>query len=945
MAERIVRVKLSAQVAEYQQGMMQAAQATRQVGTEGEKLAQQREAFNQVGGAALGMGVAFTAGAAFAVKAASDWESAWAGVTKTVDGSDEQMAQLEEDLRGLTSVLPATHDEIAAVAEAAGQLGIQTENVAAFTQTMINLGETTNLSADEAATALARFSNIMGTSQDQASNLGSALVGLGNNFATTESEISEMALRLAGAGAQVGLTEGDVLGLSAALSSVGIEAEAGGSAFSKVMIDIAASVDEGGERLSQFAEAANMSADDFAAKWRSAPSEALAAFVQGLANAEAQGASTLGVLADLGITEVRMRDALLRSAGAADLFTEAMAQGNDEFEANNALTEEAAKRYETVESRIAIARNAVNDMAIGIGESLLPMVGAAADGVADLAGFVGDLPAPLQASIGVLTALAGVIGVVGGVALLAVPKVVEFRIAMQTLGITGSSVRSRLGSVAGFLGGPWGIAIVAATAGITAFNRAVEEGVPTQSEIANAIQKTASAMDLLNAAGERGSIETFWIGDYQDQLEDLPGLLDHAIRAQDDWATALSTTNAQRGAYDSLKRLGESLGQIAQTDLPAATDAFSKLVDEFDLTDAQASQLLDEMPALRDALLDQATAAGVVADEHDLLEMAMGRSQSASEDAGDAYSDAAGEVQGLEESISDLVDQINEANGVGQDAVTANLNYRDTVAEVDEYIRNAKDGVEGYTATLDTSTEAGRENMRMLVGMAEDSQAAAQAQYELDGDTKAFHDSLRNGRAALIKRAEDLGYTREEAEKLADKIYEIPTERTTTVAVNNTDRAIRAADAVKRALSGIQDTYTAQVVIQTSGTNTITGQYQGGFWQGGVQAFASGGFPSGVYQGRQGGIHKFAESEMGVPWETYISGRPADRERNVGIWMETGRRLGALESSPASVSLDGASITGTLEIGGDGLARIIDGRISVAGARDSRVNRGRLQTI
>ena len=64
-----------------------------------------------------------------AAKAAMDWESSWAGVQKTVDGSPQQMAALEAGLRGLARELPATHTEIAAVAEAAGQLGIETPNV------------------------------------------------------------------------------------------------------------------------------------------------------------------------------------------------------------------------------------------------------------------------------------------------------------------------------------------------------------------------------------------------------------------------------------------------------------------------------------------------------------------------------------------------------------------------------------------------------------------------------------------------------------------------------------------------------------------------------------------------------------------------------------------------------------------------------------------------
>ncbi|MGM0104099.1 phage tail tape measure protein, TP901 family, core region [Enterococcus sp. AZ141] len=388
-----------------------------------------------------GLTVPIAAGVTAVTAAAISWESAFAGVKKTSDEVVDSNGNvvysyddLEASLRNLANELPSTHSEIAAVAEAAGQLGIQTDNVSAFTKVMIDLGESTNMSAETAATELARFANITQMSQDKFSNLGSALVDLGNNFATTESEISAMALRLAGAGAQIGMSEGDILGFAAALSSVGIEAEAGGSAFSKVMVNMQLAVEKGAgsfdelkahaedqgvswERLvtavryggkeltgvskemgftsaelkkmykeadnsktslEQFADVAGMTGDKFAEMFKSNPSEAIMKFVEGLGKAEEQGSSAISVLDDMGITEVRLRDSLLRAANASGVFAGAVEMGNKAFGENTALAEEAGKRYETTESKLKMLRNEAVNAAIDLGG---PFVDALRDGL------------------------------------------------------------------------------------------------------------------------------------------------------------------------------------------------------------------------------------------------------------------------------------------------------------------------------------------------------------------------------------------------------------------------------------------------------------------------------------------------------------------------------------------------------------------------------------
>lgn len=309
---------------------------------------------------------------AAAVNSGIKWESAWTGVTKTVDGTKKQMKELEKGLLDISKRTSSSATDIASVAEAAGQLGIQTENVLDFTETMVKLGDTTNLTAEEAATTFARFANIVGMSQNDFDKLGSTIVDLGNNFATTEREISEMALRLAGAGKQVGLTESQILGFSTALSSVGIEAEAGGTAFSKVFSEIQLAVETNSESLNQWSEIAGMSAEEFKIAFEKDAAGAILAFIEGLGKSEEKGKSAIAVLSEMGIEEVRLRDALLRASGASDVFRESLKVANNAWRENTALSEEARKRYETTEAKIQQLKNRLLEVGITISDTLLP---------------------------------------------------------------------------------------------------------------------------------------------------------------------------------------------------------------------------------------------------------------------------------------------------------------------------------------------------------------------------------------------------------------------------------------------------------------------------------------------------------------------------------------------------------------------------------------------
>lgn len=338
--------------------------------------------------AAKAAGAALVAGGTAAITSSISFESAFVGVKKTVNATNEELSAMRTNIIGMSKEMPTSANEIAGVAEAAGQLGIKTKNIAGFSKTMVMLGDSTNMSADTAATSLARLANITGMPQTQFDRLGSTIVALGNNLATTESEITDMAMRIAGAGSQVGMSEAEIMSFSGALSSVGIEAEAGGTAFSTLLSKMNLATTKGGDSLNNFAKVAGMSSAQFKKAFQEDAAGATIQFIQGLDKVNKSGGSAIKVLDDMGLSDVRMRDALLRAAGASDTFTNALKIGNTAWDENKALTNEANQRYKTLESRIGILKNKATALGIAVGDELK---GPLADGVTAASNAIGKL--------------------------------------------------------------------------------------------------------------------------------------------------------------------------------------------------------------------------------------------------------------------------------------------------------------------------------------------------------------------------------------------------------------------------------------------------------------------------------------------------------------------------------------------------------------------------
>ena len=724
-----------------------------------------RQSLTALGTGMVGFGAAVAFGLGAAAKAAIDWESAFTGVRKTVDGSDAEIDALEGSLRNLARTLPATHEEIAAVAEAAGQLGIKRKDIASFTETMINLGETTNLTAEEAATDLAKFANIMGTSSGDVDRLGSALVALGNDGASTEKDIISMGLRIAGAGKQIGLTEAQVLGIASALSSVGIEAEAGGSAISGTMIKIASAVNEGGAALDQFAAVAGMSSDMFAQKFQTDASAAIVAFIQGLGQMQKSGGDVFGVLDNLGLSEIRVRDALLRSASASDLFTDSIKVGSKAWIENDALAAEAAKRYETTESKLKVAGNQIKDALIDIGGAIAPMVAAGAQGVGDLVRFFQELPGPVKEVVTWVGVAVAAVTLFGGAMLIAAPKIMAFRTQMTMMVAEGGAFSGMLGKFGLAMVGPWGAAIGIGVTLLSVFGMAVGGASRRQEELADAGKSVAQAIKEQN------------------------GVINDSVRK-----TAAKQA-ADHGMLSAAKSLGIELSSVTDAILGQG-DAYDKLKGKLEgIVAAGTKQISGGKSGTLTTYSDQAMAAQQLLKDLDKLnggkneELQKDKDVAAASkqttEATNEQSGAAGKLATSTEeattALKDLIDQLDTLNGRTLSAREAQRNLVKAVQDANEVFKD-------NSKTLDINTADGFENAEALDGIASSMNDAAEAaarEAEANGGAVAGNAALTASLQASRQQLHDIArqfFDSEEATwAYVDSVLAIPTTASTDV--------------------------------------------------------------------------------------------------------------------------------------------------------------------
>ena len=576
--------------------------------------------------------VALAAGGVASAKFAIDFEDNFANVKKTVDGTEPQLEKVKQGIIDLSTTgidgrnaIPQTTAQLTELAATGGQLGIATDEIVNFTETMAQMNTATNLNGAEGAAILAKFMNVTGTEQREVRNLGSAIVDLGNHSATTEADIASMALRLGRTGTVVGISAQDVLGYSTALSSLGIEAEAGGSAVSRTWTKLQNAVSQGGEDLDNFSKISGMSADEFKQTWAESPSSAFNAFVKGLSQSE----NVISDLQNVGITDVREGDAMKALATGYDKMVSALQRANTAWEDGTALQNEFDAKAETTASQIQVTKNNLVEAARGIGETFLPTIKNVSGGIKDFAQDIANMDDDSKQRL--INIGAGFIGLGAGAKVVAgtAKGVGNFVESLGKLGEIAPTVAS-----VGRMG-------LAAAAGIIAVTGAVALGTAAYHAYQNA------QIDVVKVTGKQ-------VQATKDSLKEYNKIQGYKTQAQQLEATIKTSTDTKE-IEKAQKKLDELKAQVEQEYNVEITVNDNGFGGEFDKIEGKAkSDLLSDRADLQNQLNDSDFSKAIKNTE----DFASGLKEA--ENDVQRYSSALGEYKDLTSSFESAQKNLNE---------------------------------------------------------------------------------------------------------------------------------------------------------------------------------------------------------------------------------------------------------------------------------------------
>ncbi|KQR34788.1 phage tail tape measure protein [Curtobacterium sp. Leaf154] len=786
-----MQVTIRAAIDNYVKGMEKVRKATADTAKESDKLEKVGQAAERVGGSLLTMGAAATGSVLIVTKMAADFDAQMSKVQAATNATASEMDKFRNQALTAGAAFGYTATQVTEAQVELGKAGLATRDIlgggltgvlALAASDNVDLGKATQI----AAVAMKQF-NLEGSDVPHIADLLAA--GAGKALGGVQ-ELGDALNQSGLVASNFGFSIEETTGVLSSFADAGLLGSDAGTSL-KSMLQMLANPSK---ESAQLMKSLGINVEDANGQFLGAADIAQVLHDRLSTLSDAQRQQALSQI--FGADAVRAATVLYKEG--ADGIQEYIDQNNDAGYA----VDQAAKKSNNLNGDLSKLKSAFQAGLIESGTSassaLRPMV-------QDLTSFiqkVRELPEPLKATALGATGVVGAATLLGGGLLLAVPKIVEFRSAMASLRASGITGRAALSSMSGFLGGPWVGGVALGVTAVALLNTELEKLKADSSEITHTLKSASSAAEIYKTLG-KGQLSAGIDGSVKDQLKDMDAALQsfashNSANGFQAILTRFTNTDFNQGV-NALRDINAEMGQLAQTDPSKAVRAFELLADQTDGSQKSLHRLVDAIGGdYRSALVQQADALGITANDTNLVKLAMGQYADAAKGAKQPTQDNADALNALQGAAGEAAPSIDEVANALRALTSPTLDAREAKRQFQAAVDGVTDSLKENGTTLDISTEKGRNNQSALDGIAQAAQNAAGSIFQQTGNQQSATAAMEQGRSELVKALGQYGITGQAAQDYANKIIGTPTDWATTFQNNAPEAASKTSDYQQR---------------------------------------------------------------------------------------------------------------------------------------------------
>ena len=305
-----------------------------------------------------------------AVNAFAEMDAEMANVRKFTGLADDEVKELNEDFKKMDT--RTSREDLNKLAEEAGRLGKSSkEDVLGFVKAADQINVALDELGDGATLTLSKLTNIFGDEARLGTErsllaVGSVINDLSQNCTASAGYLAEFGKRMAGVGAQAGMTIPQIMAFAAVLDSQGQAREMSATALSQLIMNLF-------KEPSKIAKATGMDLEELNKALKRSTNEGLLMLLEQL-----KKLGNMDVLApvfkNMGENGARASQVLATLAGNVEMVKWQQEQATQSFEDATSVTNEFNVQNSTIEAELDKARKRVTELAIELGEKLMPVM-------------------------------------------------------------------------------------------------------------------------------------------------------------------------------------------------------------------------------------------------------------------------------------------------------------------------------------------------------------------------------------------------------------------------------------------------------------------------------------------------------------------------------------------------------------------------------------------